>query len=131
MRNLLKGKLVLDFTQVGAGPACGMLLADFGANVIKIEPPDGDLGRTLGPPWYGTESPIHLAFNRGKRSICLDLKTQQGVERARKMAARCDVLIESFRPGVMSRFGLGYDDLKSENPSLIYCAVSGYGQAGP
>jgi crotonobetainyl-CoA:carnitine CoA-transferase CaiB-like acyl-CoA transferase len=91
----------------------------------------GDLARSLGPPWYGNESPIHLAFNRGKRSVCIDLKTSQGLALAREMTIRCDVVLESVRPGVMSRFGLGYDDLKKQNPKLNYCAVSGYGQRGP
>lgn len=131
MRRLLEGQRVLDFSQIGAGPTCGMLLADFGADVIKVEPVGGDVARGLGPPWYGDESPIYIAFNRGKRSICLDLKTNEGVDVALRLARECDILIESFRPGVMERLGLGYDKLKEANPKLIYCAVSAYGQDGP
>jgi crotonobetainyl-CoA:carnitine CoA-transferase CaiB-like acyl-CoA transferase len=131
MRDLLKGHRVLDFSQIGAGPTCGMLLADFGADVIKIEPPSGDMGRDLGPPWYGSQSPMTIAFNRGKRSICVDLRKDDGLALVRELAGGCDVIVESFRPGVMQRFGLSYDDLTVANPRLVYCAVSGYGQTGP
>lgn len=131
MRDILKGRRVLDFTQIGAGPTCAMLLGDFGADVIKIEPPGGDLGRGLGPPWYAGQSPIHIAFNRGKRSICLDLRSVDGMSIAHEMARRCDVVVESFRPGVMARLGLGFDEVKALNPRVVYCSVSGFGQTGP
>jgi crotonobetainyl-CoA:carnitine CoA-transferase CaiB-like acyl-CoA transferase len=105
MRDLLKGHRVLDFSQIGAGPTCSMLLADFGADVIKIEPPSGDIGRGLGPPWYANQSPMLIAFNRGKRSICVDLRKDDGLALVRGLAGNYDVIVESFRPGVMQRFG--------------------------
>jgi crotonobetainyl-CoA:carnitine CoA-transferase CaiB-like acyl-CoA transferase len=131
IRTCLEGVSVLDFTQIGAGPTCTMMLADFGASVVKVEPPSGDLGRHLGPPWYGDHSPVFIAFNRGKRSICIDLKSAGGREVAHRLALKADVVVESFRPGVMDQFGLGYAALAAEHPQLIYCAVSGYGQTGP
>jgi crotonobetainyl-CoA:carnitine CoA-transferase CaiB-like acyl-CoA transferase len=131
IRTCLDGIGVLDFTQIGAGPTCTMMLGDFGARVIKVEPPAGDLGRHLGPPWYGSHSPVFIAFNRGKQSICIDLKSTGGKLVAQRLARQADVLVESFRPGVMDQLGLGYAALSAEHPSLIYCAVSGYGQTGP
>jgi crotonobetainyl-CoA:carnitine CoA-transferase CaiB-like acyl-CoA transferase len=131
IRGCLEGIKVLDFTQIGAGPTCTMTLSDFGASVIKVEAPAGDLGRKLGPPWYRGQSPVFIAFNRGKRSIGIDLKTAAGRAVARRLALETDVLVESFRPGVMEGLGLGYPALSAERPALIYCAVSGYGQTGP
>jgi crotonobetainyl-CoA:carnitine CoA-transferase CaiB-like acyl-CoA transferase len=131
IRTCLQGMSVLDFTQIGAGPTCTMMLADFGADVIKVEPPTGDVGRQLGPPWYGAHSAVFVAFNRGKRSIGLDLKQPAGRDIARRLALRADILVESFRPGVMDALGLGYAALSAESPKLIYCAVSGFGQSGP
>jgi crotonobetainyl-CoA:carnitine CoA-transferase CaiB-like acyl-CoA transferase len=131
IRDCLQGLSVLDFTQIGAGPTCTMMLADFGADVIKVEPPTGDVGRQLGPPWYGAHSAVFVAFNRGKRSIGLDLKQQAGRDIARRLALQADILVESFRPGVMDALGLGYAALSAESPKLVYCAVSGFGQSGP
>jgi crotonobetainyl-CoA:carnitine CoA-transferase CaiB-like acyl-CoA transferase len=131
LRHALDGLTVLDFTQIVAGPACTMLLADMGASVLKVEAPDGDLGRRLGPAWIGEDSAIYHAFNRNKRSLCLDLKTLEGAEIARRLAARADVVVESMRPGVMDRLGLGYRRLAAENPRLVYCSISAYGQDGP
>jgi crotonobetainyl-CoA:carnitine CoA-transferase CaiB-like acyl-CoA transferase len=131
IRSCLRDIKVLDFSQIGAGPACSMILGDFGASVIKVEPPDGDIGRRLGPPWYGSQSPAFIAFNRNKRSICIDLKNADGNAVARRLALEADVLVESFRPGVMDKLGLGYASLSHERPRLIYCAISGYGQTGP
>jgi crotonobetainyl-CoA:carnitine CoA-transferase CaiB-like acyl-CoA transferase len=131
IRDCLQGLSVLDFTQIGAGPTCTMMLADFGADVIKVEPPAGDVGRQLGPPWYGAHSAVFVAFNRGKRSIGLDLKQQAGRDVARRLALQADILVESFRPGVMDGLGLGYAALSAESPKLVYCAVSGFGQTGP
>jgi crotonobetainyl-CoA:carnitine CoA-transferase CaiB-like acyl-CoA transferase len=108
-----------------------MVLGDFGPGVVKLAPPAGDHGRRLGPPRYGALSPVHIAFNRGKQSICIDLKTPAGREVAYRLALRSDVVVESFRPGVMDQLGLGYPALSSKRPDLVYCAISGYGQTGP
>lgn len=127
----LAGVRVLDFTRVLAGPAASLALADLGAEVIKIEPPGtGDETRTF-PPIKGGESHYFLSVNRGKRSIVVDLKSPQGVALVKDLAAKCDIVVENYRPGVMDRLGLGYDALSAVNPKLIYCAISGYGQTGP
>ncbi|PLK26947.1 CaiB/BaiF CoA-transferase family protein [Novosphingobium sp. TH158] len=127
----LAGVRVLDFTRVLAGPAASLALADLGAEVIKVEPPrTGDDTRTF-PPIRDGESHYFLAVNRGKKSIVIDLKAPEGLQLARDLAAKCDVLIENYRPGVMDRLGLGYEALKAINPGLIYCAISGYGMTGP
>src|SRR5687768_9312036 len=131
LRNALDGICVLDFSQIAAGPACSMLLADMGARVIKVEPPGGDLGRSLGPGWVGADSALFHAFNRNKQGICLDLKSQEGIAVARRLVAQADVLIESMRPGVMQRLGLGYEKLRADHPRLVYCSISAYGQHGP
>jgi len=131
IRSCLGDIKVIDFSQIGAGPACSMMLGDFGARVVKVEPPDGDIGRRLGPPWYGNQSPAFIAFNRNKRSICIDLKNADGKAVALRLALGADVLVESVRPGVMDKLGLGYESLSRERPRLIYCAISGYGQTGP
>lgn len=129
-RRSLSGLRVVDFTQVAAGPTCSMMLGDRGADVIKIEPPRGDLGRELGPPWLNGHSVIYLAVNRNKRGMVLDLKKDSDVEFARNLIRDADILVESFRPGVMDRLGLGADALLELNPRLIYCSVSAYGQDG-
>ncbi len=127
----LRGIRVLDFTRVLSGPAASLALADLGAEVLKIEPPGaGDETRTF-PPIRDQESHYFLSVNRGKKSIVIDLKTEAGVTLARDLAARCDILIENYRPGVMDRLGLGYETLSAINPRLIYCAISGFGMTGP
>lgn len=127
----LNGIRVLDFTRVLAGPAAAQALADLGAEVIKVEPPgDGDDTRTF-PPFEQGHSVYFLGINRGKKSIVIDLKTGQGVALARDLAAKSDILIENYRPGVMDRLGLGYETLSTVNPRLIYCAISGFGMTGP
>lgn len=127
----LAGIRVLDFTRVLAGPAASLALADLGAEVIKIEPPgSGDETRDF-PPIREGESHYFLSVNRGKKSIVIDLKSEAGVQLAKDLAARCDVVVENYRPGVMDRLGLGYEALSAVNPRLIYCAISGYGQTGP
>lgn len=131
LRRALENIRILDFSQLVAGPACSMLLADMGAEVIKVEPPSGDLGRSLGPGWVGDDSALFHTCNRNKKGICLDLKTEHGVGVARRLAARADVLLESNRPGVMERLGLGPRELLAAHPGLIYCSVSAYGQQGP
>jgi crotonobetainyl-CoA:carnitine CoA-transferase CaiB-like acyl-CoA transferase len=126
----LQGIRVLDFTRVLAGPSASLALADLGAEVLKIEPPGGDETR-LFPPLRENESHYFLSVNRGKKSIVVDLKNAAGVALVKELAARCDVLVENYRPGVMDRLGLGYETLSALNPRLIYCAISGYGMTGP
>ncbi|NRF71052.1 CoA transferase [Aquincola sp. S2] len=131
LRHALDGLTVVDFTQIGAGPTCTMLLADMGARVIKIEAPEGELGRGLGPGWIGDDSALFHAFNRNKLGVALDLKSGSGLAAARRLIAQADVLVESMRPGVMDRLGLGFEALVVEHPALIYCSISAYGQRGP
>jgi formyl-CoA transferase len=126
----LSGLRVLDVTQVMAGPYCAMMLADLGADVIKIEPPAGDSTRQM-PGAIGSDSPSFNAVNRGKRSVVLNLKTAGGREAFVRIATQSDILVENYRPGVMDALGLGYDALASANPGLIYASISGYGQTGP
>ncbi len=129
-RSALAGIRVLDLSQVMAGPFCTMLLADMGADVIKVEPPEGDSSRRLGAGLEG-ESPGYWAVNRNKRGIVLNLKDPRGGEICRRLAAHADILVENFRPGTLARLGLGYERLRPDNPGLIYASVSGYGQTGP
>ena len=131
LRDALHGTKVLDFTHIGAGPTCAMLLGDMGARVIKIEPIDGDMGRRLGPPWIGSDSALFHGFNRNKLGVAIDLKHPKGRDTALRLAENADVIVESMRPGVMSRLGLGYDDVARINPGLVYCSLSAYGQGGP
>src|SRR5215475_11791230 len=130
MTGALGGVRVVDFTTTIAGPHCTRLLADLGAEVIKIEAPEGDMMRTR-PPLRNGASTSFGQLNAGKKSIVLDLKSPHGVEAARRLVATADVVVENFRPGVMRRFGLDYGTLKDIKPELIYCAISGYGQTGP
>ena len=125
----LEGIRVVDVTQVMAGPYCTMLLADLGADVIKIEPPAGDMTRRM-PGGVGTDTPAFNAVNRGKRSVVLDLKSQAGRDAAARLAASADVFAENSRPGVMTDLGLDYATLAARNPALIYASISGYGQTG-
>jgi formyl-CoA transferase len=129
-KGALGGIRVLDVTQVMAGPFCAMQLADLGADVIKVEPPGGDSTRRMAGA-VGSDSPSFNAVNRGKRGIVLDLKTPAGQAAFRRLAARTDVLIENFRPGVMSSLGLDYASLSADTPALVYASISGYGQTGP
>src|SRR6201997_1618794 len=130
MESALDGGRVLDFTTTIAGPHCTRLLADLGAEVIKIEAPDGDMMRTR-PPMRSGASTSFGQLNAGKKSLALDLKSPRGVEAVRRLVASADVVVENFRPGVMRRFGLDYDALRPIKPDLVYCAISGYGQTGP
>ncbi|MDD2922247.1 MAG: CoA transferase [Anaerolineales bacterium] len=122
---------VVDFSRVLAGPYCTMLLADFGAEIIKIESLEGDDTRQWGPPWLDGESAYYLSVNRNKRSIALDLKNPDGLEIARRLSKKADVLVENFKVGGMAKFGLDYETLSKINPRLIYCSITGYGQNGP
>jgi formyl-CoA transferase len=126
----LAGLRVIDLTQEMAGPFCTMLLADFGADVIKIEPPGGDSTRTM-PGAIGTDSPSFNAVNRGKRSVVLNLKTPAGVAMVKALARTADIFVENYRPGVMEALGLDYASLSAGNSRLIYASISGYGQTGP
>lgn len=124
--------LVVDLSRVLAGPYCTMMLADLGAQVLKIEVPGrGDDTRQWGPPFAGGEAAYYLSVNRGKKSVTLNLKTEAGRQIVRELAHRADVLVENFRVGTMEEWGLGYQDLQAINPGLIYCAITGYGQDGP
>jgi crotonobetainyl-CoA:carnitine CoA-transferase CaiB-like acyl-CoA transferase len=126
----LAGVRVVEFCHVAAGPFCGMLLADFGAEVTKVEPPDGDAMRQW-PPISEGFSENFASINRGKRSVALDLKDPASRELARELVLEADVLIENSRPGAMQRLGLGWDWFGPRKPSLIYCSISAYGQDGP
>jgi crotonobetainyl-CoA:carnitine CoA-transferase CaiB-like acyl-CoA transferase len=126
----LEGTRVLDVTQVMAGPFCAMQLCDMGADVIKVEPPEGDPTRQMGAR-RGSDSAGFAALNRGKRGIVLDLKSDAGRQAFERLAVRADILIENFRPGVMHQLGLDYPALAENNPRLIYASISGYGQTGP
>ena len=130
MKQALSGIRVLDVTQVMAGPFCTMLLGDLGADVIKVEPPGGDSTRQMVGS-VGTESPSFWAVNRNKRGIVLNLKDPRGQEIFHSLAARVDMLVENYRPGVMDSFGLGYEGLREVNPGLIYASISGFGHTGP
>jgi formyl-CoA transferase/CoA:oxalate CoA-transferase len=123
---------VLDFTRVLSGPYCTMLLADMGARVIKVEHPGrGDDTRGWGPPFLGTESAYFLSVNRNKESITLDLKNPGAKEIVERLLERADVLVENFRPGTMTRLGLGFETVADRYPRLVYCSISGFGQTGP
>ncbi len=127
----LEGIKVLDLSRVLAGPYCTMMLADFGANIIKIEPPGvGDDSRAFGP-FVGKESAYFMSLNRNKRSITLNFKSGAEVDLFKEMVKQADVVVENYRPGTMEKFGLGYEDLKKINPKLIYAACSGFGHSGP
>jgi len=127
----LSGFRVLDLTRFLAGPYCTMVLADLGADVIKLEQPGtGDESRRFGP-FSGGESYTFIQANRGKRSVALDLKDPRGAALARRLADRADLVIESFRPGVADSLGLGYAELSRDRPDLLYCSISGFGQTGP
>ena len=128
----LAGMVVLDLSQILAGPVCGMMLADMGADVIKVEKPDGgDDNRRAGPPFIGGQGAGFMAANRNKRSLALNLRDESGRQVFERLLERADVLVENFRPGVMERLGIGYERLSKLKPSLIYCSISGHGGTGP
>jgi crotonobetainyl-CoA:carnitine CoA-transferase CaiB-like acyl-CoA transferase len=128
----LAGVRVLDLSRALAGPFCTMMLADLGADVVKVEPPGkGDETRAWGPPFVNGESAYFMSVNRNKRSIVIDLKSKDGVEVLKRLAKKADVLVENFRPGTMEKLGVGYSAIKKVNPRIIYCAISGFGQTGP
>lgn len=118
-------------SRVLAGPFCSMILADLGADVVKVEPPEGDLTRSWGPPFVEGESAYYLSVNRGKRSVCIDLRTPAGREVLYRLVRSSDVFLENFRPGVAERLGIGYEGIRGQREDIVYCSISGYGQDGP
>src|SRR6185369_10859184 len=138
MQRILEGIRVLDLTRVLAGPTATQILADLGAEVIKIERPGaGDDTRRWGPPWLRDDAgqPVkaayYLAANRGKRSVTLDIAKPEGQALARELAAKCDVVAENFKVGDLKRYGLDYASLAAANPKVVYCSITGFGQTGP
>ncbi len=132
MSGLLEGIRVLDVSRVLTGPYCSLMLADQGADVVKIElPGKGDDTRAWGPPFQGGESAYFLSINRNKKSVTVNLKAPEGRKIVLDLAARSDVFLENFAPGVADRLGLGYEAVRAVNPRIVYCSISGFGQAGP
>ncbi len=132
MARALDGIRIIDFSKALAGPYCTMLLADMGAEVIKVEMPgSGDDSRGWGPPFIEGESAYFLSINRNKKSITLNLKDNKAKEIALKIIEKADIVLESNRPGVMTKLGLDYETVKKINPGIIYCSISGFGQTGP
>jgi crotonobetainyl-CoA:carnitine CoA-transferase CaiB-like acyl-CoA transferase len=127
----LNGIRVLDLSRVLAGPYCTMVLGDLGAEVIKVESPEGDETRSWGPPFAEGESAYYLCVNRNKRSIVVDFRTDKGGEILQELIKRSDVLVENFRPGTLARFSLDFESASAINPKLIYCSITGFGQTGP
>ena len=131
MRHVLDGYKVLDFTQVLAGATCTRLLAEMGAEVIKIElPPKGDFSRGFGAFRDG-RSAYYIQQNRGKKSVCVDPKKPAGLEILRALVPKVDVLVETFAPGVIGRMGLGWEEVSQRNPKIVMCSISAFGQTGP
>ncbi|MDK1038748.1 MAG: CoA transferase [Actinomycetota bacterium] len=131
MSGALEGVRVLDLSQGAAGPTCAMNLGDMGADILKIEPPGGEWGRTLGPPFVEGVAAAFLGMNRNKRSAVVDLKKAGGAEVVLRLAESCDVALESFRPGVADRLGIGFEAMRARNPRLVYASISAFGQSGP
>ncbi len=127
----LAGMKVIELAHIMAGPACGMMLADMGADVIKVEKPDGDDSRRFLPPDINGESAAYMMMNRNKRGIALNLKDPDAIAVLRTLLDSADVVIENYRHDTMERLGLGYDTLRQSNPALVYCAISGFGRTGP
>jgi len=127
----LNGIRVLDLSRVLAGPYCTMVLGDLGADVIKVESPQGDETRSWGPPFAEGESAYYLCVNRNKRSIVVDFKTAEGRDILHRLIQQIDVLVENFRPGSLARFSLDFESASALNPKLIYCSITGFGQTGP
>lgn len=127
----LEGIRVIELAQNLAGPYCGRILADLGAEVIKVEPHDGDAARSWGPPWYADEGTLFAAANAGKRSLALDLRHERGLELLDRLLADADVLIQALRPGALEAMGLGWEPVHPRHPRLIYASVLAYGEEGP
>jgi crotonobetainyl-CoA:carnitine CoA-transferase CaiB-like acyl-CoA transferase len=122
---------VLDLTQFLSGPYATQILGDLGAEVIKVEAPDGDMTRRLPPHFIGTQSAYYLSINRNKRSLVVDMKSEAGRGLVRDLALACDIVVENFRPGIVKRLGLSYDEIAQQKPGIIWCSISGFGQDGP
>jgi crotonobetainyl-CoA:carnitine CoA-transferase CaiB-like acyl-CoA transferase len=132
MKSALNGITVLDLSHALAGPYCSTMLADFGANVIKIEPPDaGDIGRAWGVPLPGGEYSYFVSLHRNKRGMAIDFKNEEGRKLFFKLVAKADIVLENYRVGVLDRLGIGYEEACKHNPKIIYCSISGFGQDGP
>lgn len=127
----LEGIKILDLSRVLAGPYSTMILGDLGAEVIKVESPQGDETRSWGPPFKNNVSAYYLCANRNKKSIIIDLKSETGINQIKKLVKDADVIVNNFKTGTMDRFGLGYETLKKINPQLIYCSITGFGETGP
>src|SRR6478736_3306163 len=128
----LEGIKIVDFTQVFMGPSCTQLLGDYGADIIKVERPGaGDISRNSFPDKDGQDNPIFLSINRNKRSISVDTRTDEGKDVLRRLLADADVVVSNFRSGVMERMGFGYEDLKEQNPGIIWASGTGFGPVGP
>ena len=127
MSAALEGLLVADFSRVLAGPLATMLLGDLGADVVKVEHPDGDETRGWGPPFLGDHSTYYLAVNRNKRGVALDLKEEAGRSAALALAGQADVVVENFKVGALDRLGLGFEQVRARNPGVVWCSISGFG----
>src|SRR6478735_11956718 len=128
----LDGIKIVDFTQVFMGPSCTQLLGDYGADIIKVERPGaGDISRNSFPDKDGQDNPIFLSINRNKRSVSIDTRTEEGRNVLHAIMADADVVVSNFRSGVMERMGFGYEDLKAENPGIIWASGTGFGPVGP
>jgi len=130
-KGTLAGMRVIELAHIMAGPVCGLMLADMGADVVKVEKPEGDDSRRFMPPDINGESAAFMMMNRNKRGIVLDLKSAEGKEALRRLLLEADVVIENYRKGTMAKLGLGYEILRKDNPGLIYCEISGFGRTGP
>ena len=122
---------VLDLSHALAGPFASTMLGDMGADIIKIEPPTGDISRAWGPPFYGSEPSYFVSLHRNKRSVVIDFKHAEGKELFFRLLEKADVVLENYRVGVIDKLGLGYEAARARNPRIIYCSVSGFGQTGP
>ena len=127
----LAGMRVIELAHIMAGPVCGLMLADMGADVVKVEKPEGDDSRRFLPPDINGESAAFMMMNRNKRGIVLDLKRDEGKEALRRLLLEADVVIENYRKGTMAKLGLGFETIRKDNPGLIYCEISGFGRTGP
>ena len=126
----LVGFRIIDLTAVISGPFCTQLLGDLGADIIKVEPPEGDSMRRIGRPRKNDVTASYLNFNRNKRSIVIDIKKEHGRDLVRRLAVKADALVENNRPGVADRLGIGYADIRRANPKIVYCSICGFGPKG-